>query len=196
MTKFLDKLAKEKVAITSTQWGPAKLKPSYQFNRDLKASVPSDFLVSRQITLELNDFKAVTRIMDISISVGSFILESVTLGVKDKEDLAKKSFNKAFEDARAKADSAAKSAGAAIDTVSSIEELGSELQEPNLIQDTDFAALATAPLKESDGAMREPTDESGEGALALSDDKDKSNDLSSNNWVQHRTRLRVTFTLK
>src|SRR4051812_40504176 len=39
--KFLDKLKKQNIQPSQIIIGDAKLKPSYQFNRDLKANVPS-----------------------------------------------------------------------------------------------------------------------------------------------------------
>src|SRR5207248_11279578 len=49
--KFLDRLKKDGVKPAQIELGQPRLKPSYQFNRDLKASVPADFLASRQVLL-------------------------------------------------------------------------------------------------------------------------------------------------
>jgi len=51
--KFLDHLANENIPVVESEIGNIRLKPSYQFNRDLKTNVPADFLVTRQLTLTL-----------------------------------------------------------------------------------------------------------------------------------------------
>ncbi len=133
---FMKKISENKVAVSSSTVGEIKLKPSYQFNRDLKTQVASDFLVSRKVSLELADAQAVARLMDASLSIGSFSLESAVLTVNDKKSLKQQAFANALEEGNRHAETLAKSLGGKIGPVVSMEELSSEVQDMNLIEET------------------------------------------------------------
>lgn len=203
--KFLDKLEKGKILPDHVQIGPARLKPSYQFNRDLKTNVPADFLISRQVILHLEDLSSIGKLMDVSISIGSFSLESVLLTVKDKSELEQKAFQKAMEDGKRKAEEIAKSLGARLDEVLNVEELAFGIQEINLIQETDFAVAASNQLSDKNkdsqtvsekesSEKNESTLQSGEGFLALPEGEQKN--LSLNDLIRAKYKLKITFSVR
>jgi len=133
---FLKKLSENSVVISSATVGEIKLKPSYQFNRELKTQVASDFLVSRKVTLELANAQAVARLMDASLSIGSFSLESALLTVNDKKRLKLQAFENALEEGKLQAEALAKQLGVKLGSVVSVEELSGEIQDMNLIEET------------------------------------------------------------
>lgn len=201
--KFLDKLSKEKIDPSDVLVGEIKLKPSYQFNRDLKANVQSDFLVTRQVILKLEDFSVIGKILDASVSAGSFFVESARLTVKDKLDLEQKAFRNTLEEGRKKAEVIAGSVNAAAGDVVSVEELAYELKEINLIQDTDFALLAASQMKEKSGDAdafslvsstgMADADKKG-GFLALSENAGEN--FADTNFIKARAKLKITFSLQ
>ena len=186
--KFLDKLAQNQVTPSQVVMGNFRLKPSYQFNRDLKAHVPSDFLVSREVTIELEDLSAIGRLMDTSLSVGSFLLESAKLPRKDKPGPSRMAFEKALEEGKRKGEGMARPLGAKLGNIISIEELGSEIEEANLIQGSDLAGMAAGTLALEPRAEQELKDQ--ENAIA-------DEGLSVNSEVlRARSRLKIVFSLQ
>ncbi len=144
---FLNKISENKISISSMTLEEIKLKPSYQFNRDLKAQVAADFIVSRKVILELENVPAVAKLMDASLSIGSFSLESVVLTVKDKQALSGKAFENALELGKIKAESMAKAFGAKIGNVLSVEEIASEIQDASLIDDSEPTDIKPSVIK-------------------------------------------------
>lgn len=212
--EFVRKLSQKKIVPSKIQIGEAKLKPSYQFNRDLKANVPSDFLVSRRILLEVEDLNALGKIMDISISIGSFMLEAVHLTVKDKTELGQKAFKKTLEEGQKKAEEIAKVLGLSVVGILNIEERSLEVEEINLIQETDFSLLAASSLKPkskeenaeeekaSTGADKNSV-QSREGVLAFSEQKERpeegmnqAENSPQGDWVSARSKLKITYALR
>lgn len=191
--KFLDKLARNKVVTSQVTTGNFKLKPSYQFNRDLKTHVPSDFLVSREVSIRLEDLSSIGRLMDSSLSVGSFLLEAANLTVKDKPGLSRAAFEKALEEGKRKAEAMAKAIGAKLGAVLSIEELGSEIEEVNLIQGTELASLAAGTLQVE--SQENPEEKAKEENQTPASDKTESSTTPSE-FLQARSRLRIVFALQ
>lgn len=185
--EFNEKLSKEKIAPPKIEVGDAKLRPSYLFNRDLKTNVPSDFLVSRKVTLVLDNVADIEKIMDVSISIGSFLLESVHLTVKDKSALEQTAFQNAIDDGRKKAEGIAKSLGMTIDKVQNVEELDSSIEEVNVIQESELSMSAASQIKESktEKEETEPKENSVE--------KEKSSAMTDQ--IHARTHLKITFSL-
>jgi uncharacterized protein YggE len=199
--KFLDKLAEANVSASRVQIGEIKLKPSFQFNRDLRTHIPSDFLVSRQVDIQFENTDDIGRLMDASLSVGSFLLESARLTLKDKSKLEKKAFDQALEAARRKAQAIAENLEGKIGGVLRVEEIESEIQEVNLIQETDFAMLAASQLKadSGDATEKEPDQakepQEGKGFLSAPDGEktDGPSKPVPSGLVKARSRLQVTF---
>lgn len=207
--KFLQKLAREEVTQIKVQLGETKLKPSYQFNRDIKTHVPSDFLVSRQVNIHLENLEQIGKVMDVSLSVGSFLLESARLTVKDKTALEERAFKRTLEKARKKAESIAKSLGTEVQEVINIQELKTETVELNLIQGTAFAMLAASNLKKEPSHKkdeREPEKDSaqpvqnGDGFFALPQGEEiaafAEKSLPQTIFIHARSKLQITFLLK
>lgn len=209
--KFFIKLSEKGVKETKVRIGDTKLKPSYQFNRELKTHVPSDFLISRQVSIHLEDLSMVSKIMDASLSIGSFLLETALLTVKDKPALEGKAFIQAIEDGKVKARGIAESLGMELGEVLSVKEIRSEIEDLNLIQGTGFAQLAAKHLdkkeskgndengKESKISSEFPT-ENGHGFFALPDGEEieafMSKSLPQTTWIEARSKLEITFLLK
>ncbi len=198
--KFMDKLAEKGVKPASMKLGDVRLKPSYQFNRDLKVNVPADFLVSRKVTLNIENLPDVEKVLDSSLSVGSFLLESIRLTVKNPKELEKKAFEAALADGKAKAAEIAKSLGSDLGPVAGLVELDHNVTDMNLLQENDFSASAANQLAKSaqnesvQGSDKEPTVMSGEGFLALEKDSDTTG--PTRDAVQAVSKLEVTFTLR
>ena len=197
--KFLDRLKKDGVHPAQIELGQPRLKPSYQFNRDLKASVPADFLASRQVLLRLEDLASVDKLMDASVSVGSFLIESAYFTVKDREELERRAFANAVESGRKKAGLEAKAMGAELGELVSAEELDAGVKEISLIQDQDFATLAAGRIK-SAGPGQNPPDDSEKasgkepGNLSLKDSD--GNGAPRSEKIRASSRLRLTFSLR
>lgn len=196
--KFSDKLAAKGVKSAQIQVGEVRFKPSYQFNRDLKTNVPADFLVSRKVTLTLDDLADVEKVLDSSITTGSFLLESMTLIVKDKNALELSAFNGAVAEGKRKATEIAKGLNLSLGGVASIQEIETEVHEMDLLQDDQFAASASGKLNAKEGSGKgdpsEPTVMSGEGFLALKENE--KGGTESKDAVQAVSRLRITFNLQ
>lgn len=189
--KFLDQLKKEKIQPAEIELGAPRLKPSYQFNRDLKADVPADFLASRQVLLRLEDLSQVDKLMDASVSVGSFLVESAFFTVKDREGLEDQAFSNALKAGRRKAERAAKSMDASLGELVSVEQLGGSVREISVIQDQDFAALAAGKLKRgTDEGPEAP--EAGAGSSSLL----QGAEAPKPERVRASSRLRLTFSLR
>jgi uncharacterized protein YggE len=202
--KFLEKLSEKKVVPLEVEIGDVKLKPSFQFNRDLKTNVPSDFLASRGLDVVLEDANDIGKVMDACLSVGSFLLESARLTVRDKSDLEARTFGKALEEARKKAEGNAKSMGAKLGAAASVEEIDSGVEEINVIQNTDFALLLASNLKEDSKAEEAKGNESdqpepgqdGKGYFAFPEGASSGNakpKMTAETRVQARCKIRVTF---
>lgn len=195
--KFSDKITAKGVKSAQIQVGEVRFKPSYQFNRDLKTNVPADFLVSRKVTLTLDDLADVEKVLDSSITTGSFLLESMTLLVKDKNALELSAFNAAVAEGKRKAGEIAKGLNMNLGGVASIQEIETEVHEMDLLQDDQFAASASGKLNAKEesgkGDPNEPTVMSGEGFLALKENEKGGTDKDA---VQAVSRLRITFNLQ
>ena len=169
--EFIEKLSQKDAGPAKVRVGETRLKPSYQFNRDMKTHVPSDFLVSRRVELEVRDLAKIARVMDASLSVGSFLLESARLTVEDRAGLEALAFGQALADGRAKAEKAAKA-------------MGEESAPEDRAGQEDEASPAAA----------------GEGAFLLPDKKDLpgfiSRPLPEVTRVQAASRLEITFSLR
>lgn len=185
--KFLDRLEREKVPFSDIQMGDVRLKPSYQFNRDIQANVQSNFLVSRPLTLSLQDLKAIEKVLDLTIETGSFLLESARLTVQDPDALERGAFNQALAEGRKKAEALAKPLGVEIGDVVAVEELDYRMEDIDLIQDTDFSMKASGQAKRADSGDEKPDAASSQ-----------SPELSpaSHSSVRAVSRLRVTYALK
>ncbi|OGR95652.1 MAG: hypothetical protein A2902_02825 [Elusimicrobia bacterium RIFCSPLOWO2_01_FULL_64_13] len=207
--EFIEKLSQKDAGPAKVRVGETRLKPSYQFNRDMKTHVPSDFLVSRRVELEVRDLAKIARVMDASLSVGSFLLESARLTVEDRAGLEALAFGQALADGRAKAEKAAKAMGAELGGIASVRELETSVRDLDLIQGSDFAALAAKTLQPGEESAPEDRagqeDEAspaaaGEGAFLLPDKKDLpgfiSRPLPEVTRVQAASRLEITFSLR
>lgn len=201
--KFMDKLAEKGVKPAALKIGDVRLKPSYQFNRDLKVNVPADFLVSRKITLKIETLADVEKVLDSSLSVGSFLLESIRLTVKDPRELEKKAFDAAFAVGKIKAGDIAKSLGAELGAVASVTELDHQVTDMNMLQDNDFSMSAANQLAKAaqGGNAKDGSDEgtpsvlSGEGFLGLEKDPGAASP-QSRDAVTAASKLEVTFSLR
>ncbi len=201
--RFTEKLAEKGVTPALLRISDVKLKPSYQFNRDLKTNVPADFLVSRKVTLQLENLADVEKALDSSLSVGSFLLESVILTMKDKKDLERKAFAAALKDGKQKAGEIAKTLESSIGQVVSIVELDQRLIEMSVLQDNSFSLSAADQMAKSDQSVEAkagadeklPTVMSGEGFLGLEKDSNAAGPETKDS-VQATSKLQITFTLK
>ncbi len=192
--KFTAELEKSAIKTTDLRVGEAKLKPSTQFNRDLKANVTADFIVSRKVTLTVADTGTIEKIMDLSLSIGSFALGSVRLSVKDVESLKQSAFNYSYEQGRKKAAAIARSLSMNLGEPLKIEEINTRVEEVDVVQSAGFStsALADKGMDAPENKLGDPSEQPAKEEI----ESDYSLNSPNTDLVQASSKLKITFALK
>jgi uncharacterized protein len=91
---------------------------------DNSKAVYSGYRSSNQLTISVTDMRKVSKVIDAGINAGATNVSGITFDIKDDASYKAEAYKKAVEDANAKADSIAKSAGMKILGIKSITENG------------------------------------------------------------------------
>lgn len=188
LQKFQEKIAKEEIKPTKIRIGDLKLKPSYQFNRDLKTHVASDFIVSRKIILEFENFNQIPKLMDLSISLGSFEIDQAYYSVQDKIEFEKKSFEHAIQQATEKAQTLAKTLNSELGKILHLEQLHYQINELHFIQDQLFNNTENSTSNEANAEDPKTTPNLPSNETLTS--------LTPTDNIQSRTQLKITFSIE
>ena len=95
-----------------------------QFDYTNGKQVPRGYLARNVIEARLDDLAKVGEVLELAVAAGGTSVQGVRFDVKARAALEREALTRAVADARARAEAAAKGAGATVDAVLRIEEAG------------------------------------------------------------------------
>ena len=119
-----------------------------QFDYTNGKQVPRGYLARNVIEVRLDDIARVGDVLGLTVAAGGTSVQGVRFDVKQRPALEREALTRAVADARARADAAAKGAGASVVAVLRIEESGVEVrpQEAPMMRMAGDAAPAGPPI--------------------------------------------------
>ncbi|MEP7116193.1 MAG: SIMPL domain-containing protein [Acidobacteriota bacterium] len=128
-----------------------------QFDFSSGKQVPRGFLARNVIEVRVDDLQKVGDTIDLAVSAGGTSVEGVRFDLKQRDALEREALTKAVADERARAEAAAKGAGASVVAVLRIEESGVEarpMQSAMFRMAADGAAAAPPPIVPGETSIR------------------------------------------
>jgi uncharacterized protein YggE len=145
MTGVFDALKKLGVPERSIQTSNFSVQPQYANASTGAPERITGYLVSNQVNVTLDDVKQLGAALDALVASGANQINSVSFAIKNADALENKAREAAIADARNRAETYAKAAGAGIGAVQSINETGNSAPMPMFSAKAMFVADAATP---------------------------------------------------
>jgi len=146
MTGVFDALKRLGVPERSIQTSNFSVEPQYTNGAGNAAPRITGYLVSNQVDVTLDDVKQLGPALDALVAAGANQINSVSFGIKDAAALQTSARQAAIADARARAETYAKAAGADVGAVETISESGGAAPVPMFrARAAGFAGAAPTP---------------------------------------------------
>ncbi len=102
-----------------------RLYPKYEYDRGKRTLV--GYTASNQIKVTIDDLDKVGKIIDTAITAGANNVGNITFTVKDEAPHKKEALQKAFQDAKGKAEAIANASGLVLSRIKRIQEAGAQV---------------------------------------------------------------------
>lgn len=145
MNNVLGSLKKLGIPKDKIQTSSFRLYPKNKYEQGERILV--GYTASNQIKVTLDDLSKIGKIIDTTIAAGANDVSNITFTVKDPAPFKKTALQKAFQDAKAKAEVIAAASGLVIKKIKSIQEAGAVVAPPGGIRAFKSEALeAETPI--------------------------------------------------
>lgn len=145
MTGVFDALKKLGVPDKAIQTSNFSVQPQYANTTGNEPARITGYIVSNQVDVTLDDVKKLGPALDALVGSGANQVNSVGFAIKDTDTLETKAREAAIADARNRAETYARAAGASLGSVQSIAETGSSAPMPVFRAKAMFAADVATP---------------------------------------------------
>lgn len=145
MSRVIDKILSLGIDRKDVRSTGISLYPSYDY-RDGRASTPSGYHATNQVSIAIRDLKNVAAVLDGAVAVGGNTLSGVSFGVQNDTGFRQEALAKAAENARPKAEAMAKALGVRITGVQSIIEQGVSAPAPREVMKLAPATSDATPV--------------------------------------------------
>ncbi len=122
MTAVQDRIVAAGVPKAAIRTLSYDLQPQFDYTNGKQ--VPRGYLARNVIEVRLDELAVVGEVLELAVAAGGTAVQGVRFDVKARAALEREALTRAVADARARAEAAAKGAGATVDAVLRIEEAG------------------------------------------------------------------------
>ncbi len=155
MTAVQERIVAAGVAKAAIRTRAYDLQPQFDYTNGKQ--VPRGYLARNVIEVRVDDFAKVGEVLETAVAAGGTSVQGIRFDFKERTALERDALTRAVADARARADAAAKGAGATVAAVLRIEESGvqaSPVEAPMMRMAADTMAAPPPPIAAGETVIR------------------------------------------